>query len=96
MSWRHSHFALLAAAALAEAHMLKAPVYDFLSRPDVLVPRLFVDNCNVSEVAPGYLFLSPFVPELNRSPGESVNFNFGPMIYDNAGVRSLSCKLGIC
>jgi hypothetical protein len=88
MSCRRSPYALLlGAAALAQARLIEAPIYDFLSRPDVLAPRIFVDAYNASEVAPGYLFLSPFSPEVGRNPDDSVNYNYGPMIYDNAGVR---------
>ena len=91
MSW----VALFAAAALAKADLLEAPIFDFLSRPDVLAPRLFVDTYNASEVAPGYLFLSPFSPEAGRNPGESVNFEYGPMIYDNNGVGTSPCSCGL-
>jgi hypothetical protein len=84
---------LLAASRLAAATEF-APLHDYLSRPDLKAPRLFVDSYNDSAVAPGYIFMSPFYPEIHPGTpiapnGEAtVNFHAGPMIYDNYGVSA--------
>jgi hypothetical protein len=65
----------------------RAPIFDFLSRPDIRTPRLFVDTYDVEHTAPGYIFMSPFSPEVPPSGGDTINYEFGPTIYDNTGVR---------
>lgn len=95
MAARHACTVGLLATLRLVAATEFAPVNQYLSRPDLKVPRLFVDSYNDSAAAPGYLFMSPFYPELHPgSPIEpngqpTVNFHAGPMIYDNSGVIAL-------
>ena len=80
---------LLVLVAHVAAVIYDVPLHDYLSRPDLRAPLLFLDAYNVDKVAPGYLFLSPYSPEVHRNDTEWVNFDYGPMIYDNRGVSAV-------
>jgi hypothetical protein len=62
-------------AELATTPGTAADVQSFQSRPDLLPPKVTIEQAAGAGVAPGYVFATPFL-----GPGQ-----YGPMIFDNAG-----------
>jgi hypothetical protein len=75
---------LLAGPVLGDEFMV--PLYDFLSRPDIHAERITVSHYDPHGVAPGYIFLTPWAPEVQKG----VNYDFAPAIYDNNGVSAFT------